>query len=266
MKSAREFTVGKLKVKVFENRILMSKELIEEVTQNIQDVLSSNNNGRISILFASSPYQEEFLDELVKRDDVEWEKIIGFHMDEFVGLDRNSPGGFGNYLLVHLGDKIDRMQFHYIDGKAANTNDECERYAKLIEANPFDIAFAGIGENGHIAFNDPHIADFNDPKLVKINEEIDPICRQQQVKDELFKTSDDVPDKCITVTIPPVMNSKSAYIVVPGKAKADIIKRTLEGPISVDCPGSILRKHENAILYLDNDSAAKLDTKLLGEK
>jgi len=146
-----------------------------------------------------------------------------------------------------------------MNGNAANLNQECERYASLLLEYPVDISFLGIGENGHLAFNDPHIADFNDPLLVKLNADLDAICRQQQVKDNLFPTLNDVPHQAITITMPGLMAAKYVYAIVPGMTKQQVVKQCLEGPISTDCPGSILRRHDQAQLYLDMASAALLD-------
>ena len=262
MEQVKEFFVEKLKVKVYKDRSLMGRAVAEDSAKNIREVL--NSNDQINVLFASAPSQIDFLEEFIKMNNIEWKKINAFHMDEFIGLDYNSPASFGSYLNRNLGEIIDPKQFHYMNGKADSIINECERYSELLKTNPLDIAFMGIGENGHIAFNDPHIADFNDQKLVKVVEQLDPVCRQQQVNDGHFDTLDDVPKQAITVTIPALMSSKTAYVIVPGKLKAEIIKRTLEGPIDLSCPGSILRKHENATLFLDSDSASKLDTKILG--
>jgi len=262
MEQVKEFFVEKLKVKVYKDRNLMGRAVAEESAKNIRELLKNNNH--INILFASAPSQNKFLEEFTKMNDIEWKKISGFHMDEFIGLDYRSQGSFGSYLNKYLVKKVNLKKFFYMNGKANSIIDECERYSGLLKANPLHISFMGIGENGHIAFNDPHIADFNDPKIVKVVEQLDPVCRQQQVNDGHFKTLDEVPNQAITVTIPALMYSKTAYVIVPGKLKAEIIKRTLEDPIDISCPGSILRKHENAVLFLDNDSASKLNPELVG--
>ena len=136
---------------------------------------------------------------------------------------------------------------------------ECQRYSKLLQDNPVDITFLGIGENGHLAFNDPYMADFNDPVLVRVNPKLDAVCRMQQVKDGWFNSEKEVPNSAITLTIPALMAAREIFTLVPGSTKKEIIKIALEGPVSESCPGTIIRTHHSARLYLDNDSSSLLD-------
>jgi glucosamine-6-phosphate deaminase len=183
-------------------------------------------------------------------------------MDEYVGLPADAPQGFGNYLKVRFFSKLPFQNIFYMNGNAPDLDSECERYATLLREHPVDIAFLGIGANGHLAFNDPYIADFNDPLLVKVNGNLDPVCRQQQVTDDLFKSLTDVPHQAITISLPGLMAAKYAYAIVPGVTKQQVVKECLEKPISTECPGSILRQHGMAQLYLDEASAALLDGKV----
>jgi glucosamine-6-phosphate deaminase len=192
---------------------------------------------------------------------IDWSRVYAFIMDEYVGLPADAPQSFGSYLKTRFFSKLPFRQVFYIDGDNLNLAAECERYAALLREHPTDITFAGIGENGHLAFNDPHIADFNDPLLVKVNQAMDPTCRQQQVTDGWFERLDLVPHQAITVTIPALIAAQYVFAIVPGVTKQKIVKRCLEEPISTDCPGSILRRHMAAQLYLDADSAALLDAK-----
>lgn len=146
----------------------------------------------------------------------------------------------------------------YINGNAKDIKAEINRYSNLLIKNPLDIIFMGIGENGHIAFNDPHIADFNDSEAIKVVE-MDQICRKQQVKDGYFKSLDEVPLKAITVTIPTIFNTNFAFITAPYKRKAKIIKKVIEYKINEKIPATIMRKHNNAKLYLDSDSSSLLN-------
>jgi len=198
------------------------------------------------------------LDSLIATDGIDWKRINAFHMDEFIGIDGKHPSSFCRFLKDKIFNTVDFQNVYYMNGMASDPIRECHRYSNLLERTPIDIAFIGIGENGHIAFNDPHIADFDDPEPVRIVE-LDPVALQQQVNDGHFKSLVEVPSKAITVTIPVMMKAPYAYIVVPDRLKAKIIKRTLKGPINEECPGSILRKHCNAVLYLDNDSASLLE-------
>jgi glucosamine-6-phosphate deaminase len=181
-------------------------------------------------------------------------------MDEYVGLDKNAPQLFGNYLKDQLFDKVPFKEVFYINGGAENLDKECQRYSELLKNNPTDIVILGIGENTHIAFNDPHVADFKDPKVVKVVD-LDEKNRNQQVdtEDEIcFKTIDQVPTHAITLTVPALFKAMYAYAIAPGQNKAEAIAHTLNDPIQENYPSTILRKHPNAVLYIDKDSAAKI--------
>ena len=184
-------------------------------------------------------------------------------MDEYVGLPANAPQSFGNYLRTRFFSKLPFKQVYYIDGNAQDIAGECERYEALLYQHPVDISFLGIGENGHLAFNDPEIADFHDPLLVKLNVNLDAICRQQQVTDGWFRSLADVPDQAITITLPALVAARYVYAVVPGRTKQKIVRECLEGPVGTKCPATILRQHDTAQLYLDADSAALVDPTIM---
>ena len=179
-------------------------------------------------------------------------------MDEYVGLPLTAPQNFGFFLRERLFDKVHPGRVHYIDGMAEDPQAECDRYSSLLRDHPFDIACVGIGENGHLAFNDPPVADFNDPLWVKIVE-LDLASRQQQVHDGCFEDLASVPKKAITLTIPALFRSKFIYCMVPAATKAEAVKKTLRGPISTACPATILRRHQDAILFLDQESSRRID-------
>jgi glucosamine-6-phosphate deaminase len=208
----------------------------------------------LSIVFASAPSQNEFLEELTRSPGIDWNKVTAFHLDEYIGLPTEAPESFGQFLRVKLFEKVHPGNVYYLNGMAGELEAECKRYAALLKDHPLDIACIGVGENGHLAFNDPPFADFRDPLLVK-TVELDLVSRQQQVHDGCFKSLQEVPQKAITLTIPAMLSAKFIYCMVPAHSKAEAVKRTLEGPISTSCPATILRKHENAILFLDSDSA-----------
>jgi glucosamine-6-phosphate deaminase len=178
-------------------------------------------------------------------------------MDEYIGLSSDAPQGFGNFLKNRFFDKLPFKSVNYIDSSATDSEKECERYAQLLRDKPTDIVCMGIGENGHIAFNDPHVALFNDEKLVKIVD-LDQACRAQQVNDGCFANIDEVPTHAITLTIPALTNAPYIACVAPAKTKADAVYNTVYGEISEKCPASILRKHKNATLYTDSDSGSKI--------
>jgi glucosamine-6-phosphate deaminase len=248
----REITKDKLKVKIFESRSLMGAAAAETVSKKINELLKTKEE--VNIIFASAPSQNEFLAEL-KEKDIEWGRINAFHMDEYVGLGLDSSQGFGNFLKVKLFDHVPLASAHYMDGNAASPEAECKRYSALLEKYPTDIVCLGIGENTHLAFNDPHVAYFDDPEIVKVVD-LDEKCRIQQVNDGCFNTVQEVPVYAITITIPALFKSTFAYAIVPGEKKADAIYHTLKAEISEKYPSTILRRHTNAILFIDEKSAA----------
>ena len=178
-------------------------------------------------------------------------------MDEYIGLSQQHPASFRSYLKNRFLDHVQLKEFHAISGEAENPAQECQRYAKLIDAAPIDLICLGIGENGHLAFNDPPVADFTDPETAKIVE-LDPACRLQQVHDGCFPTLDAVPHSAITLTIPVFRRAKHLSVAVPGVRKADAIRGTFLGEISTNCPASILRTRENVTVFVDEAAAPKL--------
>ena len=178
-------------------------------------------------------------------------------MDEYIGIDGSKPQSFGNFLYRSIFSKVPFKTVNYLNGVAPDIEAECHRYASLLKDYPVDIVCLGIGENGHIAFNDPAFADFNDPKLVKVVE-LDNICRTQQVHEKCFPTLDDVPKKAMTLTIPALLRAERMFCIVPFTNKAKAVKRMLEGEISEECPATILRKKQNSCLYLNNESSSLL--------
>ena len=189
--------------------------------------------------------------------EVSFKNVVTFNMDEYIGLSADAPQGFGNFLKEHIFGVADFKSVNYIDVTATDADAECERYSKLLRENPTDIVVMGIGENGHIAFNDPPVADFRDVKKVK-SVLLDEICRNQQVHDGCFATLDDVPKMAITLTVPTLFAGKYLFCIVPAKTKAFAVRDTINGDISEKCPASVLRMHTDAILYLDSDSASLL--------
>jgi glucosamine-6-phosphate deaminase len=206
------------------------------------------------MVFASAPSQEEFLEELSQSDGISWNRITAFHLDEYIGIPGDAPQNFGHFLRVRLFEKVCPAKVYYINGMAQDPEAECGRYGSLLKNHPFDIACVGIGENGHLAFNDPPVADFHDPLPVKVVD-LDAISREQQVHDKTFPDIESVPRKAITLTLPSIFSAKFIYCMVPAPSKAEAVRRTLEDPISTHCPATILRRHENATLFLDRDSA-----------
>jgi len=251
----RSFEVDGLKVRIFQSRLAMGQAAGQAVAEKMKAILKTK--PRLFMVFASAPSQNEFLDELGRSPGIDWKRVTAFHLDEYVGLPEGAPQNFGQFLRVRLFEKVHPGAVHYLDGMAEDLNAECVRYSALLETNPFDIACIGIGENGHLAFNDPPVADFDDPQLVKVVD-LDLTSRQQQVHDGCFKDLESVPKKALTLTIPAIFSARFIHCMVPAPTKAEAVKKTLEGPITTACPASILRRHENAMLFLDRDSARQL--------
>lgn len=243
-----------LKLSIHPDRPAMGQAAAAHVAALIAGILAHQTRARI--IFACAPSQDEFLAALLT-EAVDWTRITAFHMDEYLGLPACHPASFRHYLHTHLLARITPAAFHPITGEAADPSAECARYAALIDAAPIDLICLGIGENGHLAFNDPPVADFDDPVSAKLVD-LDPACRQQQVNDGCFPALHDVPRQAITLTLPVFTRAHHLSIVVPGPRKAAAIRETLHGPISTACPATLLRTHPRATLFLDQDSAAAL--------
>ena len=252
----KELKADKLTVKIYETREEMGAIAAKEAAEIIRAMLKEKET--LTIVFAAAPSQNDFLASLTVAPDIEWQRIIALHMDEYVGLPEDAPQGFGNFLRKVIWDKLPFREIHYLYSNTLSPEENCKRYENIMSENPVDIIFMGIGENGHIAFNDPHVAFFDDPLTVKIVD-LDLACRQQQVNDGCFKNLDEVPTHAITLTIPAMLKAKQILCIVPTIRKSDAIKATVEGKIETACPASVLRTHDNVTLYLDKDSASKIN-------
>jgi glucosamine-6-phosphate deaminase len=255
MQPLKKFKVEKLNVQILKNRMEMGWVAARETAKMMKKFLAGK--PEISMIFAAAPSQNEFLAELIKQPDLDWTRVIAFHMDEYIGIPEGAPQRFGTFLKNAIFDQLPFRQTHFLNGSATNLQAEFDRYSALLKKHPVDITCMGIGENGHLAFNDPPVADFQDSALVKVVE-LDDICRQQQVNDGCFPAFDAVPTQAMTLTIPALLQARWISCVVPAKSKARAVKATLTDKISTDCPASILRTHDAANLYLDPDSASKL--------
>lgn len=242
--------VDHLQVKVYANRNLLGTAAGMEVAEKMKELLAQKE--RIRMIFAAAPSQNEFLAELSQAEGIDWSRVTAFHMDEYIGLSEEAPERFSKFLWDRLFGIVHPGEIHLINSSKPIA-EECARYADLIKAAPIDIVCLGIGENGHIAFNDPPVADFQDKDIMK-PVELDEACRQQQVNDGCFPDIDAVPTHALTLTIPALMSGNHLFCIVPGASKRSAVERTLFGPISTDCPASILRRHPRAVLYVDTDS------------
>lgn len=251
----KTFIKDKLTVNVYDNRTLMGEAAAKDIKERIIALLSEK--PEINMIFAAAPSQNDVLKALVEDKEIEWNRVNAYHMDEYIGLDKNAPQGFGNFLKAHIFGLVPFKSVNYIDITTTNPDKEAERYGKLLLDNPTDIVIMGIGENGHIAFNDPPVANFNDDKVVK-PVKLDEICRQQQVNDGCFKSIGDVPTHAMTLTVPTLVKAPYLFCIVPAPTKANAVYETLNGSIDEHCPASILRLQDNAILYLDDQSSKLL--------
>lgn len=250
----REFRKDNLLVKIYDSRSEMGKGAAADAVAYLNDLLTKQE--QVNIIFAAAPSQNEFL-AAVAASDVDWTRVNAFHMDEYIGLPADAPQGFGNFLARAIFDKVPFRTVNYINGQ--NVPEETIReYETLLEENKVDVVFMGIGENGHIAFNDPHVADFNDGKVIKIVD-LDEKCRNQQVNDGCFDSIDKVPTHAFTLTCPTLMAAKRKFCVVPAPTKAQAVYNTINGDITEACPASILRDSDGSTLYLDNDSSKLLN-------
>jgi glucosamine-6-phosphate deaminase len=251
--SARLF--DQLQVFVFPTRQEMGETAGVRAGKSIQRAVEKRGEARI--ILASAPSQDELLETLVSQP-VDWSRVVIFHMDEYVGLPAEHPATFRAYQRKHVLAHVRPHQFHDIRGESSDPAAECARYSALLSEAPIDVVCLGIGENGHLAFNDPPVADFTDPELVKLVE-LDEMCRQQQVNDGCFSTLDAVPRQAITLTIPALVEGRELFCVVPGSRKAAAVRAALKESVRTQCPASILRRHRSAHLYLDDASAALID-------
>ncbi|NEE02236.1 6-phosphogluconolactonase [Phytoactinopolyspora halotolerans] len=244
---ARSTTVDRLRVRVHDHVDAAGRAAAALVAQALRQRI--DDAGEARIMFAAAPSQDAVLHALCRERDVDWSRVTAFQMDEYVGLDADHPQAFGTYLQEHIYTFVRPGRVHLMrpDGDGAQ---EAERYAALLGEAPIDVVCLGIGENGHIAFNDPGIADFEDPFAVKVVE-LDPASRRQQVHDGCFPSVGDVPTHAVTVTVPALLSASVAICSVPGARKRAAVQRALTGEVSEDCPASALRRHPDGWLFLD---------------
>lgn len=244
-------TLGGLRVEVHSTRAEMGAAAGAAAAAAIARIQDSRT-GPVRIILAAAPSQNETLDALAESPEVDWSRVVAFQMDDYVGLPATAPERFSAYLQEHLFDRVRPGSIHRLEG-TGDVDEEARRYAALLTEDPIDLCLFGIGENGHLAFNDPPSADFSDPMVVK-RVELDHDCRVQQVNDGCFPTLDDVPPEALTLTIPTLVGARTMIGSVPGAAKREAVRGTLWGPLTTDCPASVIRGHEDATLYLDADS------------
>lgn len=249
------FQIESMKLEVYQTRKDAGFAAAQAVAEELKR-LGQKEKDAIGVIFATGASQLETLRELVRIPDVPWDRICGFHMDEYVGIAKNHRASFRVYLRNELTQKVQMRRFYEVDGNAPDPERFCQDYAEALQAAHPQLCLLGIGENGHLAFNDPGVADFNDPSEMKIVA-LDDECKKQQVAEGWFATTVEVPARAMTLTIPTLLRVPKLIVSVPGLRKANIVDRSLHEAISTACPATILRKHPDATVYLDEESASE---------
>ena len=251
----KTFIADALSVRVHAGQRELAADAAGLVHAHLQQTLAAQDSA--ACILATGNSQIEFLNALIQLGGVDWSRVTLFHMDEYLGIDANHPASFRRYLRERVELRVRPRQFHYLAGDALLPLNECERYAKLLAAQPIDLCCLGIGENGHLAFNDPPVANFADPHAVKLVQ-LDHACRMQQVGEGHFPSLDAVPQFAFTLTIPALCAAKKMICIAPEKRKAAAVRAALRDPVSPKCPASFLRRQAHCTLLLDLDSASLL--------
>jgi glucosamine-6-phosphate deaminase len=251
----KSFVKDNLEVRVFPTRSEAGAQGAEIAASLIRETIE--RDGSMAIVFASAVSQDPFLSALRAQPWIAWDLVTAFHMDEYAGMSGHHPASFRRFLRERLLDHVPVAAFHQLDGGAADADAECARYAGLLEKAKPSLVIMGIGENGHLAFIDPPVCDFNDLRTVR-PVELDEVCRMQQVHDGAFATPEDVPKQALSLTVPFFLSVPRALIFVNGHHKSAAVQAAIEGPVTEACPASALRRHPSATLFLDSEAAARL--------
>jgi len=254
--AVRRFQVGTLHLEVHPSREAAGEAAAAAAARSLRDLASRGPS--FGVIFATGASQLATLHALTAIPGLPWNRVVGFHMDEYVGIAPDHPASFRRYLRENLTSRAPLGAFHEIDGTQPDLDVVCDNYVRLLRGHDPKLCLLGIGENGHLAFNDPAEADFADPRDMKLVH-LDRECRQQQVAEGWFPNVDTVPSQALTLTIPALLRVPKLIASVPGPRKAHIVRRTLDEPISTACPATIFRTHPDVTVYLDPESAAELD-------
>jgi len=249
-------TAGKMKLKVYPSKRAAGEAAALAVAEEMRRLAALHD--LFGMIFATGAAQFDTLEFLTSTPAVPWKKVRGFHLDEYVGLDETHPASFRNFLRQRLTQHVDMGAFFEMDGTAPDLESVCREYIHQMHVADPQLCLLGIGENGHIAFNEPAEADFHDPLEMKVVT-LDLMCRQQQAAEGWFPSWEQAPERALTLTIPTVFRVPKLIASVPGPRKAQIIRRTVHEPISTACPSTLLRTHPDVTVYLDSDSAAELE-------
>ncbi len=255
MSAAKIFRVDDLTVQVYKSEAEMARSVATIVQEYLHNLLQQQKS--VTILLATGNSQIRFLDALRALGGIDWSRITCFHLDEYLGIAADHSASFRYYLRERVEKHLQPKQFYYIQGDTLQPLTECDRYSQLLQAQPIDLCLLGIGENGHLAFNEPSVADFHDPYMIKLVK-LDDTNRQQQVDTGYFPNLAAVPQYAFTVTIPLICSSQKIICLAPAQRKAKVVRQMLQGEISTNCPASILRQQPQATLFLDVESAELL--------
>ncbi|HTG44414.1 MAG TPA: glucosamine-6-phosphate deaminase [Verrucomicrobiae bacterium] len=256
MKAARQFKADDLDVRVYRGLEDLADDAAVEVNSLLRAAIEGQ--GSAAVILATGNSQIQFLKKLVALKGVDWSKVTLFHMDEYLGLPASHKASFRKYLRERVETLVQPKMFHYIDGEAELPLEECERYSNLLRAQSIDLCCLGIGENGHLAFNDPPVARFEEKHWIKLVR-LDDACKMQQVREGHFANLEAVPPFAYTLTIPALCSAKKMICIAPETRKAEAVKSALRGPVSTNCPASILRRQRHCTLLLDENSASLLN-------
>jgi glucosamine-6-phosphate deaminase len=251
----QHYRVEKLKVEIHPTRDSAASAAARSAAGSLIQLAKANQV--FAVIFATGASQLDTLEALTETSGLPWSQVRGFHMDEYIGLSPDHPASFRRYLRDNLTRKVKMNEFFEIDGTAPDLERACKDYAALLRAANPRLCLLGIGENGHLAFNDPEVADFNDPLDIKVVR-LDHTCRQQQAAEGWFGSFEEVPERAMTLTIPALFRVPKLIASVPGSRKAAIVRRALEDPITTACPATLLRTHPDATVYLDRESSAEV--------
>ncbi len=232
-----------------------SSELTQDAAYLAQTYLESKlaQQETVSLILATGNSQLEFLNAIASCNKLDWSRIILFHLDEYLAISANHPGSFRYYLRSKVEQRVQPRVFNYIEGDALQPLTECDRYGKLLQQQAIDLCLLGIGDNGHIAFNEPEVADFSDPNIVKIVQ-LASQTRQQQVNSGYFSDLEAVPTYAYTLTIPTICTAQKIFCLAGGSHKAEVVQKMLTGAISPSFPASVLRTQSQAVLFCDQNS------------
>jgi glucosamine-6-phosphate deaminase len=251
----RSFQVDRAVVEVYPSKAEVGRAAALRASAILKAAIAQQDHARL--IMATGNSQEDLVASLMEVRDLDWSRLELFHMDEYINLPETHRGCLKRWMNTHFVEVVHPGKVNYLDGNAADLTSECHRYEQLVGAAPITLCTMGIGENGHIAFNDPHVADFQDPLAIK-RVELDERCRRQQAGEGHFADFASVPAEALTLTCPRLMNSENLICCVPEMRKAEAVRNALEGPVSTRCPGSIVRTHPRAWIYLDAESASLL--------